>query len=241
MLRALLPWWLDSTQKWVRTKIRAAENRAYLQEGHDDAANHEDQEELPAPDEVGFGEAGDEEGQPANEVDGWHGNHGSFGWVRRDIASVVATVAAVAAVASISSVTPIAAVAAVPRAVGSGSVPGAISYPILHVPHESGGHAGENGHAQDDHRPHHHLDDAGRRQPFVEMLRSVLHVVGSGRRRVVIALGALEAAWGGKAVVGRWGVRRAVHRRALIALFVKHGSNLSRMRRKRLKIQVGGE
>lgn len=204
------------------------ENRSDLQDGHDDAANHEGQEELPAPDNTGFAEASDEEGQRADEVNGRHGNHGSFGRVRRDVGSVAAAVATTVATA-VATVTSIAPVPTVPRPVGSRAVSGAICHSILHVPHESGGHAGKYRHAQDDHRPHHRLDDPRRRQPFVEMLRFVLHVVGSRWRRVhiVIALRALEAAWRSEAIVGRRGVRRAVHGWAVVALFVKHGSGLS--------------
>lgn len=75
LLHGLLPRQPESAQ----TRVRAEVSRAYLQDGHDDAADHEGQVEPPAPDKVGLGEAGEEEGQPADEDDGGHGDHGGFG------------------------------------------------------------------------------------------------------------------------------------------------------------------
>jgi len=207
-------------------------NESHLQGGHDDAADHEAQEELPAAHHVGFGEAADEEGQRPDEVDGRHGDHGGLGRVRRDVGTVSVAVASSVAAAVPRAVAP----AAVPAAtVSAAAVPAAVPathphphpHPVLHVPHEGGGHAGEDGHAQHDHRAQHGLDEARRRAPLVEELRLVLGVVRAGRRRVGVVLAGrrVEVARRAVAVVGRRAEGRTVDRRTLVGPLVKHRSD----------------
>lgn len=197
----------------------------YLQDTHDDACYKDEQEELSAANRVGFGEAGNKEGERSDEVNGCHGDHCSFGRVRWNIWTIVVSVVAVTAIA------------AVPRAIAAAHVSAAIAHTrtmvthaiaILDVPHESWSHASKYRHAQHEHRSHHRLGDPRRGQPFVEVLRSVLNVVRSRRRWVciVITLRAIETAWGAKSVVGWRGERRTVDWWALVMLPVKHRSKV---------------
>lgn len=186
-----------------RASTKKSKREPHLQNSEDDGANEKNQVEPPAADGRRFVEGGDEERQRPDEGDSCHGDHGSFCRVGRDIGPVAAAVASVAAIAT------------VPRTIATDSpVPATISasvatavgqaHPILHVPHEGGGHTGEYANAQDEHGGQHGLDDAWRRQPLVEMLGFVLHVVRARRWRVsiVVALRTLKATWRTEAIVG---------------------------------------
>lgn len=210
-----------------RSGTEKSQREPHLQNSQDDAADEKYEKELPAADGGRFGEGGDEEGQRPDEGDGCHGDHGSLCRVGRDLGAVAAAVAAVSSVAASVS-RAVAADSPVAAAVAA-AVPAAVpAHAILHVPHEGGGHAGKYADAQEERSGQHGLDDARRRQPFVEVLGFVLHVVGPRRRRisVVVALSTLEAARGAKAIVGLRGQRGAVDRRTVVAVLVEHFSTI---------------